>query len=107
MSAKCYREPFALSQLRWPLYRKFVPAPKRRRVVVIDEEADIAEETAPEPVVKIGWRRAASDEGGHEEGTSDCETLTFDLSRRILSSRRLRYQCHLPDFPSHKARSTC
>ena len=31
--------------LLWPLYRKFVPAPKRRRVVVIDEEADIAEET--------------------------------------------------------------
>ena len=38
--------------LLWPLYRKFVPAPKRRRVVVIDEEADIAEETAPESVVK-------------------------------------------------------
>ena len=38
--------------LLWPLYRKFVPAPKRRRVVVIDEEADTAEETASEPVVK-------------------------------------------------------
>ena len=24
--------------LLWPLYRKFVPMPKRRRVVVVDEE---------------------------------------------------------------------
>lgn len=34
--------------LLWPLYRKFVPAPKRRRIVVVDEEAEIAEQTAPE-----------------------------------------------------------
>ena len=34
--------------LLWPLYRKFVPAPKRRRIVVVDEEAEIAERTAPE-----------------------------------------------------------
>ena len=34
--------------LLWPLYRKFVPPPKRRRIVVVDEEAEIAERTAPE-----------------------------------------------------------
>jgi hypothetical protein len=34
--------------LLWPVYRKFVPAPKRRRIVVVDEEAEIAEQTAPE-----------------------------------------------------------
>ena len=34
--------------LLWPLYRKFVPAPKRRLVVVVDEEAEIAERTASE-----------------------------------------------------------
>ena len=34
--------------LLWPLYRKFVPAPKRRRIVVVDEDAEIAEQTAPE-----------------------------------------------------------
>ena len=34
--------------LLWPLYRKFVPAPKRRRIVVVDEEAEIAGQTAPE-----------------------------------------------------------
>jgi hypothetical protein len=34
--------------LFWPLYRKFVPAPKRRRIVVVDEEAESAEKTAPE-----------------------------------------------------------
>ena len=34
--------------LLWPLYRKFVPAPKRRRIVVVDEEAETAEQTAPE-----------------------------------------------------------
>ena len=34
--------------LLWPVYRKFVPAPKRRRIVVVDEEAVIAEQTAPE-----------------------------------------------------------
>ena len=38
--------------LLWPLYRKFVPAPKRRRIVVVDEEAEIAEETAPELAAK-------------------------------------------------------
>ncbi|MCC6590177.1 MAG: hypothetical protein IT168_26025 [Bryobacterales bacterium] len=27
--------------LLWPLYRKFVPAPKRRRVVVVDEEPEL------------------------------------------------------------------
>ena len=36
--------------LFWPVYRKFVPAPKRRRIVIVDEEAGIAE--APEPAVK-------------------------------------------------------
>lgn len=30
--------------LLWPLYRKLVPAPKRRRVLVLDEES---ETTAP------------------------------------------------------------
>ena len=34
--------------LLWPLYRKFVPAPKRRRIVVVDEDVEIAEATAPE-----------------------------------------------------------
>jgi hypothetical protein len=34
--------------LLWPLYRKFVPAPQRRRIVVVDEEAEIAGQTAPE-----------------------------------------------------------
>ena len=34
--------------LLWPLYRKFVPAPKRRRIVVVDDEAEIAEKTDPE-----------------------------------------------------------
>ena len=34
--------------LVWPLYRKFVPAPKRRRIVVVDENVEIAEATAPE-----------------------------------------------------------
>jgi hypothetical protein len=33
--------------LFWPLYRKFIPAPKRRRIVVVDEDAEIAEQTAP------------------------------------------------------------
>ena len=36
--------------LLWPVYRKFVPAPKRRRIVVVDENAEISE--APEPAVK-------------------------------------------------------
>ena len=35
-----------------PLYRKFVPAPKRRRVVVVEDEAEIAAEKTPEPAVK-------------------------------------------------------
>lgn len=30
--------------LFWPLYRKFVPAPKRRRVLVVDEESDTTEQ---------------------------------------------------------------
>jgi hypothetical protein len=38
--------------LLWPLYRKFVPAPKRRRIVVVDEDVEIAEATAPELVAK-------------------------------------------------------
>ena len=38
--------------LLWPLYRKFVPAPKRRRIVVVDEDAEIAEQTAPELAAK-------------------------------------------------------
>ena len=38
--------------LLWPLYRKFVPAPKRRRIVVVDEGAEIAEQTAPELAAK-------------------------------------------------------
>lgn len=29
--------------LFWPLYRKLVPAPKRRRVVVLDEESETTE----------------------------------------------------------------
>jgi hypothetical protein len=36
--------------LLWPLYRKVVPAPKRRRVLVVDEEPEAAERT--EPVMK-------------------------------------------------------
>ena len=38
--------------LLWPLYRKFVPVLKRRRIVVVDEETEIAERTAPELVPK-------------------------------------------------------
>jgi len=38
--------------LFWPLYRKFVPAPKRRRIVVVDEDVEIAEATAPELAAK-------------------------------------------------------
>ena len=37
--------------LLWPLYRKFVPAPKRR-IVVVDEDVEIAEATAPELAAK-------------------------------------------------------
>jgi len=28
--------------LLWPLYRKYVPTPKRRRVVVLEDEREIA-----------------------------------------------------------------
>jgi hypothetical protein len=38
--------------LLWPLYRKFVPAPKRRRIVVVDEDVEIAEAAAPELAAK-------------------------------------------------------
>lgn len=31
--------------LLWPLYRKLVPAPKRRRVLVVDEESEATERT--------------------------------------------------------------
>ena len=38
--------------LLWPLYRKFVPAPKRRRIVVVEEEVETAEATASELAAK-------------------------------------------------------
>ena len=38
--------------LFWPLYRKFVPAPKRRRVVVVDEESETYVESTAEPSMK-------------------------------------------------------
>ena len=38
--------------LLWPLYRKFVPAPKRRRVVVVDEESETSVESTAEPAMK-------------------------------------------------------
>lgn len=38
--------------LLWPLYRKVVPAPKRRRIVVIAEDAEVAEQPAPELAAK-------------------------------------------------------
>jgi hypothetical protein len=38
--------------LLWPLYRKFVPASKRRRIVVVDEDVETAEATAPELAAK-------------------------------------------------------
>ena len=38
--------------LLWPLYRKFVPAPKRRRIVVVDEETEVTEVPAAEQLVK-------------------------------------------------------
>ena len=38
--------------LLWPLYRKVVPAPKRRRIVVVDEDAAVAEQTATELAAK-------------------------------------------------------
>ena len=34
--------------LLWPLYRKFVPAPKRHRIVVVDEDVETGEATAPD-----------------------------------------------------------
>ena len=38
--------------LLWPLYRKVVPAPKRRRIVVVDENTEVEEEITREPAVK-------------------------------------------------------
>jgi len=38
--------------LLWPLYRKVVPAPKRRRVVVVDEDTEMAEQTTPDLAAK-------------------------------------------------------
>ena len=38
--------------LFWPLYRKFIPAPKRRRIVVVDEDAQTAEDAAQELATK-------------------------------------------------------
>ena len=38
--------------LFWPLYRKVVPAPKRRRIVVVDENTEVEEEITREPAVK-------------------------------------------------------
>lgn len=38
--------------LLWPLYRKLVPAPKRRRVVVVEEEAETSVESTAEPAMK-------------------------------------------------------
>ena len=38
--------------LLWPLYRKFVPAPKRRRIVVVDEDAQTAEDATQESATK-------------------------------------------------------
>lgn len=38
--------------LFWPLYRKVVPAPKRRRFVVVGEDPETTVESTPEPVVK-------------------------------------------------------
>ena len=40
------------TMLLWPLYRKVVPAPKRRRIVVVDEDAEIAEQVATELAAK-------------------------------------------------------
>ena len=34
---------FTGTVLFWPLYRRLVPAPKRRRVVVLDEESESTE----------------------------------------------------------------
>ena len=38
--------------LLWPLYRKLVPAPKRRRVVVVEEESETSVESTAEPAMK-------------------------------------------------------
>jgi hypothetical protein len=38
--------------LLWPLYRKFVPAPKRRRVVIVDEESAAPGEAHTETTVR-------------------------------------------------------
>jgi hypothetical protein len=38
--------------LLWPLYRKFVPEPKRRRIVIVDEETVVPKVPAAEQIVK-------------------------------------------------------
>ena len=38
--------------LLWPLYSKVVPAPKRRRIVVVHEDAEIGEQAATELAAK-------------------------------------------------------
>ncbi len=38
--------------LLWPLYRKFVPVPERRRVVVVDNDTQNADEVVSELVTK-------------------------------------------------------
>lgn len=38
--------------LLWPLYRKVVPASKRRRLVVVDEESETSAESTAEPAMK-------------------------------------------------------
>ena len=43
---------FTGTVLLWPLYRKFVPAPKRRRIVLVDDDAEISEQPTPELAAK-------------------------------------------------------
>ena len=43
---------FTGTVLFWPLYRKFIPAPKCRVRRTIDENAESAEETIRKPVVR-------------------------------------------------------
>ena len=38
--------------LFWPLYRKIIPAPKRRRIVVVNEDAQTAEDATQELATK-------------------------------------------------------
>ena len=38
--------------LLWPLYRKFVPAPKRRRIVLVEDEPQTSVESTAEPAMK-------------------------------------------------------